>query len=114
MVIKMIPQPEYDHCLLYFSFQVFDAFIVVMSFLVDFCFIVFLPDIDTKDFVFILAILLPWRVIRVVNSKYTSYTVPYRIDFFKATRHVWYFLPFYTREITFVTSYLLFYRPNFF
>ena len=40
-----------------------------MSFLTDFGFIVFMPDIDTKDFVFILAILLPWRVIRVVNSK---------------------------------------------
>ena len=51
-------------------FQVFDAFVVVMSFLMDFSFLVFLHDIDTKDFVFILAILLPWRVIRVVNSKY--------------------------------------------
>jgi len=35
----------------------------------DFSFFVFLPDIDTKDFVFILAILPPWRVIRVVNSE---------------------------------------------
>ena len=52
-----------------------------MSFLVDFCFIVFMPDIDTKDFVFILAILLPWRVIRVVNSKYrTENTVRYLLE----------------------------------
>ncbi|XP_045174776.2 uncharacterized protein LOC123536056 [Mercenaria mercenaria] len=52
--------------------EVFDAFVVVMSFLMDFTFLVFLHEIDTKDFVFILAILLPWRVIRVVNSLIVS------------------------------------------
>lgn len=52
--------------------EVFDAFVVVMSFLMDFSFLVFLDDIDTTDFVFILAILLPWRVIRVVNSLIVS------------------------------------------
>ncbi|KAL4225267.1 Voltage-gated hydrogen channel 1 [Mactra antiquata] len=48
--------------------EVFDAFVVFMSFLMDFSFLLFLHDIDTKDFLFILAILLPWRVIRVVDS----------------------------------------------
>ncbi|WAR02863.1 HVCN1-like protein [Mya arenaria] len=52
--------------------EVFDAFVVVVSFIMDFSFLVFLSDIDTKDFVFILAILLPWRVIRVVNSLIVS------------------------------------------
>lgn len=52
--------------------EVFDAFVVVMSFFMDFSFLVFLHDIDTKDFAFILAILLPWRVIRVVNSLIVS------------------------------------------
>ncbi|XP_069131680.1 uncharacterized protein [Argopecten irradians] len=48
--------------------EVFDAFIVVTSFIVDSCLMVYLPMYDTRDFVFILAFLLPWRVIRVVNS----------------------------------------------
>lgn len=52
--------------------EVFDAFVVVMSFLMDFSFLLFLPDIATKDFLFILAFLLPWRVIRVVNSLVVS------------------------------------------
>ncbi|XP_021353072.1 uncharacterized protein LOC110450124 isoform X2 [Mizuhopecten yessoensis] len=48
--------------------EVFDAFIVITSFIVDTCLMVYLPMYDTRDFVFILAFLLPWRVIRVVNS----------------------------------------------
>ncbi|XP_033753208.1 uncharacterized protein LOC117336706 [Pecten maximus] len=48
--------------------EVFDAFIVITSFIVDSCLMVYLPMYDTRDFVFILAFLLPWRVIRVVNS----------------------------------------------
>ncbi|KAH3888162.1 uncharacterized protein LOC127845958 [Dreissena polymorpha] len=52
--------------------EVFDASVVLISFLLDFSFLMFLPNIDTKDFVFILAILLPWRVIRVVDSLIVS------------------------------------------
>lgn len=49
-------------------FQVFDAFIVITSFVADLCLLLLLPDYNTRDFVFILAFLLPWRVIRVVDS----------------------------------------------
>ncbi|KAL8614170.1 hypothetical protein ACOMHN_026387 [Nucella lapillus] len=48
--------------------QTFDFFIVMVSFLVDIVFMQILPRFKIQDFVFILAFLLPWRVIRVVNS----------------------------------------------
>ncbi|XP_048731171.1 uncharacterized protein LOC125648241 isoform X2 [Ostrea edulis] len=48
--------------------EVFDAFIVIVSFVADLILLVTLPDYNTRDFVFILAFLLPWRVIRVVDS----------------------------------------------
>lgn len=48
--------------------EVFDAFIVITSFVADLCLLLLLPDYNTRDFVFILAFLLPWRVIRVVDS----------------------------------------------
>ncbi|XP_046561370.1 uncharacterized protein LOC124270375 [Haliotis rubra] len=48
--------------------EVFDAFIVIVSFVVDLVFLNRLPNYKIQDFVFILAFLLPWRVIRVVNS----------------------------------------------
>ncbi|ESO95437.1 hypothetical protein LOTGIDRAFT_160585 [Lottia gigantea] len=51
-----------------FVFQVFDAVIVLISFLVDLIFLNRLPNYEIQDFVFILAFLLPWRVMRVVNS----------------------------------------------
>ncbi|KAL8579151.1 hypothetical protein ACOMHN_010735 [Nucella lapillus] len=46
----------------------FDLFILVVSFVVDVVFMQILPRFKIQDFVFILAFLLPWRVIRVVNS----------------------------------------------
>ncbi|XP_061166946.1 uncharacterized protein LOC133175833 [Saccostrea echinata] len=48
--------------------EVFDAFLVIVSFVADIILLVALPDYNTRDFVFILAFLLPWRVIRVVDS----------------------------------------------
>ncbi|XP_022300884.2 uncharacterized protein LOC111109086 isoform X1 [Crassostrea virginica] len=48
--------------------EVFDAFIVITSFVADIVLLLVLPDYNTRDFVFILAFLLPWRVIRVVDS----------------------------------------------
>ncbi|KAJ8299097.1 hypothetical protein KUTeg_023157 [Tegillarca granosa] len=48
--------------------EVFDAFIVIVSFVVDTTLLIVLPTYNTRDFVFILAFLLPWRVIRVVDS----------------------------------------------
>ncbi|KAK6191871.1 hypothetical protein SNE40_003451 [Patella caerulea] len=48
--------------------EVFDAVIVLISFLVDLVFLNRLPNYEIQDFVFILAFLLPWRVMRVVNS----------------------------------------------
>ena len=56
---------------LYFaSFQVFDAFIVISSFILD---VIFLDSrwYETgKDATTILVLLLPWRVVRIVNSKW--------------------------------------------
>ena len=57
-----------------FHFQVFDAFIVLASFFGDIILLMYVPHYSTRDFVFILAFLLPWRVIRVVDSKYSMDT----------------------------------------
>ena len=54
---------------LFCSEQVFDGFIVVASFIVDLVFIKGLSAYKIQKFVVILAFLVPWRVIRVVNSK---------------------------------------------
>ncbi|XP_076450385.1 uncharacterized protein LOC143286633 [Babylonia areolata] len=48
--------------------EVFDAVIIVASFVVDLVFIKGLQAFPIDDSIFILAFLLPWRVIRVVNS----------------------------------------------
>ncbi|XP_062595767.1 uncharacterized protein LOC134257137 [Saccostrea cucullata] len=48
--------------------EVFDACIVLASFTVDFVFVNGMAADDIQDFVFILAFMLPWGVIRVVNS----------------------------------------------
>lgn len=48
--------------------EVFDATILIVSFIVDLIFVKGLPRYKIEEFVFILAFLLPWRVIRVVNS----------------------------------------------
>lgn len=55
---------------MYYILQVFDACIVLASFTVDFVFVNGMAADDIQDFVFILAFMLPWGVIRVVNSKY--------------------------------------------
>ena len=51
--------------------QVFDAMIIVASFVVDLVFLKGLQAFPLDDSIFILAFLLPWRVIRVVNSECT-------------------------------------------
>ncbi|XP_005094274.1 uncharacterized protein LOC101855857 [Aplysia californica] len=48
--------------------EVFDAVIVVASVIVDLIFIKGLNQFPVDDSIFVLAFLLPWRVIRVVNS----------------------------------------------
>ncbi|XP_048731494.2 uncharacterized protein LOC125648425 [Ostrea edulis] len=48
--------------------EVFDGFIVVASFIVDLVFIKGLSAYRVQKFVVILAFLVPWRVVRVVNS----------------------------------------------
>ncbi|XP_046373431.1 uncharacterized protein LOC124146915 isoform X1 [Haliotis rufescens] len=48
--------------------EVFDALIILASFIVDLVFLKGLADFAIDDSIFILAFLLPWRVIRVVNS----------------------------------------------
>nr|XP_022299839.1 uncharacterized protein LOC111108326 [Crassostrea virginica] len=48
--------------------EVFDGFIVVASFIVDLVFIKGLSAYKVQKFVVILAFLVPWRVVRVVNS----------------------------------------------
>ncbi|XP_060072456.1 mucin-2-like [Ylistrum balloti] len=48
--------------------EVFDAFIVLISFVVDLIFLEGLSTYSLQDFVYILAFILPWGVIRVVNS----------------------------------------------
>ncbi|KAK7099243.1 hypothetical protein V1264_003419 [Littorina saxatilis] len=48
--------------------EVFDAVIILASFVVDLVFLKGLSAFPLDDSIFILAFLLPWRVIRVVNS----------------------------------------------
>ncbi|XP_052802585.1 uncharacterized protein LOC128232854 [Mya arenaria] len=48
--------------------EVFDAFIVVVSFVVDLVLLKGLTEFPVPDALYILSFLLPWRVIRVVNS----------------------------------------------
>ena len=55
---------------LLFIFQVFDGFIVIGSFTLDLVFIKGLTIYRIQDGILILSFLLPWRVIRVVNSMY--------------------------------------------
>ncbi|KAL8609548.1 hypothetical protein ACOMHN_000604 [Nucella lapillus] len=52
----------------YCEWLVFDAVIILASFVVDLVFIKGLQAFPIDDSIFILAFLLPWRVIRVVNS----------------------------------------------
>jgi hypothetical protein len=49
--------------------QVFDAFIVISSFALDFVFLDSRWYETGKDAATILVLLLPWRVVRIVNSK---------------------------------------------
>ncbi|XP_076113549.1 uncharacterized protein LOC143081694 isoform X1 [Mytilus galloprovincialis] len=48
--------------------EVFDGFIVFASFILDIAFIKGITIYSIQEFVFILAFLVPWRVLRVVNS----------------------------------------------
>nr|KAI8759895.1 Voltage-gated hydrogen channel 1 [Biomphalaria glabrata] len=48
--------------------QVFDAIVIIASFAVDLTFIKGLAEFAVDDSIFVLVFLLPWRVIRVVNS----------------------------------------------
>ncbi|KAH9494785.1 hypothetical protein Btru_020608 [Bulinus truncatus] len=53
---------------LYVSTAVFDAVVIIASFAVDLTFIKGLAEFAVEDSIFVLVFLLPWRVIRVVNS----------------------------------------------
>ena len=55
-----------------FYLQVFDSFVIIASFIVDMIFVKGLTMYTIHEFVYILAFMLPWRVIRVTNSKYLS------------------------------------------
>ena len=55
-----------------FLFQLFDSFVVVASFIADLYFIDGLTNYPLESFVLILALMVPWRVIRVLNSEYTG------------------------------------------
>ena len=60
---------------LFYLFQVFDAFIVITSFILD---VIFLDSrwYETgKDATTILVLLLPWRVVRIVNSKPNNHPI---------------------------------------
>ncbi|KAL4225352.1 Voltage-gated hydrogen channel 1 [Mactra antiquata] len=48
--------------------ECFDSFIVIASFIVDIVFIKGLQQFTVQEFVLILAFMVPWRIIRVVNS----------------------------------------------
>ncbi|XP_041374999.1 uncharacterized protein LOC121387839 isoform X2 [Gigantopelta aegis] len=48
--------------------QVFDAVVITVSFTIDLVFIKGLMGMEATNFMIVLAFLLPWRVIRVVNS----------------------------------------------
>jgi len=60
-----------------FILQCFDSFIVVASFIVDLVFLKGLQQFTVQEFVLILAFMVPWRIIRVVNSKSTMFYRPY-------------------------------------
>lgn len=51
------------------SFQVFDGIVVIASFTLDLCYINGLTNYPVESFVLILVIMIPWRIIRVLNSK---------------------------------------------
>ena len=53
--------------------QVFDSFVILASFVVDIIFMKGLAVYTIHEFVYILAFMLPWRVIRVTNSEYLNY-----------------------------------------
>ncbi|XP_052799438.1 uncharacterized protein LOC128231058 [Mya arenaria] len=54
--------------LLHHKLECFDAFVVIASFVVDLVFLGGLQDFEVQEFVLILAFMVPWRIIRVVNS----------------------------------------------
>ncbi|CAL1526955.1 unnamed protein product [Lymnaea stagnalis] len=48
--------------------QVFDGIIIIISFVLDLVFIEGLTNMDLDEFVMIMTFLLPWRILRVLNS----------------------------------------------
>ncbi|XP_060575881.1 uncharacterized protein LOC132733282 isoform X2 [Ruditapes philippinarum] len=54
--------------LLEHKLECFDGFIVIASFIVDLVFLKGLQQFTVQEFVMILAFMVPWRIIRVVNS----------------------------------------------
>ena len=59
----------YDSFFLFFL-QVFDTFVILTSFIVDMIFVKGFSMYTLSQFIYILAFMLPWRVIRVTNSKF--------------------------------------------
>ena len=75
-IIRLVRKPHYwfshdaAHVFLPLFSQVFDSFVILASFVVDIIFMKGLAVYTIHEFVYILAFMLPWRVIRVTNSKY--------------------------------------------
>ena len=55
--------------------QCFDGGIVLASFIVDLVLLEGLQQFTVQEFVLILAFLVPWRIIRVVNSKFIIHII---------------------------------------
>ncbi|XP_046543751.1 uncharacterized protein LOC124253946 isoform X2 [Haliotis rubra] len=48
--------------------QVFDAVVILISFIIDLVFIEGVMSMDVSNYVIVLTFLLPWRIIRILNS----------------------------------------------
>lgn len=53
----------------YYVPQVFDGIVIIISFTIDLVFIEGVTSFAVDEFVIILTFLLPWRILRVLNSK---------------------------------------------
>lgn len=49
--------------------QVFDALVILISFVIDLVFIEGVMSMEISNYVIVLTFLLPWRIIRILNSK---------------------------------------------
>lgn len=52
-----------------FLFQLFDGIIVIVSFVLDLVFLKGILGMEIEEGAEVLTLLVPWRVIRVVNSE---------------------------------------------